>query len=290
MAAVSDQTPSSGDRTPAAGGSTDSTQAEAPPAPRRGRRRLALAAVAGAIPLVPIVVALSLSSGAGGSGTATAGSLYTPVAQTPAKAVSRPGKAEGMLVAIVRRTTVMRAAPDGHAFARVGLRTEFGSPEAMWVVRRSGQWLGVISPLAGNGKVGWIADSAASLVHVDWQVKVSLASRRLTVLRGGRVLERYRVAIGAPASPTPTGRFAVTDRLRTGDPSGPYGCCILALTAQAPHAIQGWSGGNRIAIHSTPETSTIGEPVSHGCIRLTLAEGRWLLAHIPLGTPTLISS
>ena len=120
--------------------------------------------------------------------------------------------------------------------------------------------------------------------------RVSLARRRLTVLQGGRVLERYRVAIGAPASPTPTGRFDVTDRLRTGDPSGPYGCCILALSAQAPHAIQGWSGGNRIAIHSTPETWTVGEPVSHGCVRLTLAEGRWLLAHIPLGTPTLISS
>ena len=25
-------------------------------------------------------------------------------------------------------------------------------------------------------------------------------------------------------------------------------------------------------------------------LRLTLAEGRWLLAHIPLGTPALISS
>jgi lipoprotein-anchoring transpeptidase ErfK/SrfK len=28
--------------------------------------------------------------------------------------------------------------------------------------------------------------------------------------------------------------------------------------------------------------------VSHGCLRLTLAEGRWLLSHIPLGTPTII--
>jgi len=27
--------------------------------------------------------------------------------------------------------------------------------------------------------------------------------------------------------------------------------------------------------------------VSHGCLRLTLAEGRWL-SHIPLGAPTII--
>jgi lipoprotein-anchoring transpeptidase ErfK/SrfK len=58
----------------------------------------------------------------------------------------------------------------------------------------------------------------------------------------------------------------------------------------APHAIQDWSGGNRIAIHSTPETSSIGQAVSHGCVRLTLPEGQWLLDHISLGTPVLISS
>jgi lipoprotein-anchoring transpeptidase ErfK/SrfK len=148
----------------------------------------------------------------------------------------------------------------------------------------------VISPLAGNGHVGWIPAADASLSRVDWELKVSLSARRVSVLYNGRTVERYTVAIGQPSAPTPTGRYAVTDRLLTGDPTGPYGCCILALSAKAPHAIQDWSGGNRIAIHSTPETSTIGEPVSHGCLRLTLAEGRWLLNHIPLGTPTLITS
>jgi lipoprotein-anchoring transpeptidase ErfK/SrfK len=112
----------------------------------------------------------------------------------------------------------------------------------------------------------------------------------LTVLESGQVLERYPVAIGRPTAPTPTGRFDVTDRLLTGDPGGPYGCCILALSAQAPHAIADWNGGNRVAIHSTPEVSSIGHSVTHGCVRVSLANGRWLLYHIPLGTPTLISS
>jgi lipoprotein-anchoring transpeptidase ErfK/SrfK len=147
-----------------------------------------------------------------------------------------------------------------------------------------------VSPAAGNNQVGWIPASVASLSRVDWELKVSLSARRLTVLDHGRVTQRYTVAVGAPTAPTPTGRFAVTDRLLTGDPAGPYGCCILALSAKAPHAIQDWSGGNRIAIHSTPETQTIGEAASHGCVRLTLAEGKWLVNHIPLGTPTVISS
>jgi lipoprotein-anchoring transpeptidase ErfK/SrfK len=103
-------------------------------------------------------------------------------------------------------------------------------------------------------------------------------------------MKQFTVAIGRPDAPTPTGRFAVTDRLRTGNPGGPYGCCILALSAHSPHTIQGWTGGDRIAIHSTPDVSSIGQAASHGCVRVTLAQGRWLLAHIPLGTPTLISS
>jgi hypothetical protein len=281
---------------------SESAPPSSPVAPRRPRRRarLALAALGGAIPLVPIIIALSLSSGGGagvggggldggGIGTATAGSLFTPVTQAPHTSSRNAPAGSGALVALVRHPVTMRSRPAGHVLARVGRRTEFGSPEALWVARRSGTWLGVISPLAGNGKLGWIAASDTSLTRVKWQLRVSLGARRLSILLGGRLVERYKVAIGAPASPTPTGRFAVTDRLNTGDPAGPYGCCILALSAKAPHAIQGWNGGNRIAIHSTPETGSIGHAVSHGCVRLTLAEGRWLLAHIPLGTPTLIS-
>ena len=109
-------------------------------------------------------------------------------------------------------------------------------------------------------------------------------------MHNGRTVARFVVAIGKPTAPTPTGRFDVTDRLNTGDPTGPYGRRILALSAQAPHAIQGVDGGNRIAIHSTPETSSIGQAVSHGCMRLTLAEGRWLLHDIPIGTPAVINS
>jgi hypothetical protein len=256
------------------------------------RPRLAIAAGLGAIPLVPIVIALVLSAGGGAAAqTANIDTVFNPVSVPKLSAPNLlipPGS--GALVAVLERATQIRSRPGGHAYARLPVRSEFGSPRAMWVVRLSGPWLGVISPVAGNGHVGWIPAADASLSRVDWKLEVSLSARRLTVLHDGRAVEHYTVAIGAPGAPTPTGRFAVTDRLRTGDPAGPYGCCILALSAQAPHAIQGWSGGNRIAIHSTPETSSIGLPISHGCLRLTLPEGRWLLAHIPLGTPTLISS
>ena len=263
----------------------------------RPRRWLLLAPLA-LIPAIPVVIGIVLGLGQQGAGASppTTAVKLTPVPPAPSPP-AKPRKpalpvapGPGAIVAVLLHSTTLRAAPHGRRLARLTTKTQFGSRETMLVVRHVPGWLGVVATQAGNGKVGWIPLNAASLVRVNWELKVSLKARRLAVLRDGKVLKRYTVAIGQPAAPTPTGRFAVTDRLATGDPSGPYGCCILALSAKSPHVIQGWDGGDRIAIHSTPEVSSIGEAVSHGCLRLTLAEGRWLLGHVPLGTPTLISA
>jgi lipoprotein-anchoring transpeptidase ErfK/SrfK len=262
-----------------------------PPEARRRRWRRAAVALA-ALPLAPIVAGFVIPAASNG-GAAPAAGRYRPVAAAPSPGPSSSGalpRGRGALVAVLTAPAVMRRAPGGPPLHRIGRRTPFGSPTALWVVALRPGWLGVVSQLAGNGHLGWIPRSNVQLARVDWELRVSLSARQLTVLHGGTAVKRYTVAIGRPSAPTPTGRFAVTDRLDTGDPTGPYGCCIVALSALSPHAIQGWVGGNRIAIHSTPDTSSIGQAVSHGCVRLTLTEGRWLLGRIPLGTPTLIGA
>ena len=50
---------------------------------------------------------------------------------------------------------------------------------------------------------------------------MSLTRRQVTVRRGGRVVQRFTVAIGRPGNPTPTGGFAVTDKVRMKDPAVP---------------------------------------------------------------------
>jgi lipoprotein-anchoring transpeptidase ErfK/SrfK len=249
------------------------------------------------IALVPLIVGLVLTGGSASPGTAVAQTTtsrpFTPVA---VKKVSKIANlllpaGTGSLVALLQHDVVMRSKPGGgRVIARVGTRTQFGSGMTFAVTRLSGSWLGVISNYAGNNKIGWIPASSSTLVRTDWKLEASVSRREVTVLHKGKPVAHYPIAVGAPGSPTPTGHFAVTDRLNTGDPAGPYGCCILALSALAPHAIQDWSGGNRIAIHSTPEVDSIGHPVSHGCMRLTLAEGRWLINHIPLGTPAIVTA
>ena len=134
-------------------------------------------------------------------------------------------------------------------------RPSSGRRRRCWVVSHVPGWLGVVAPQAGNGRVGWIAQSAASLSRVSWELKVSLSTRgSSTVLdarQGRRALHGGDRAAGcADAHRALRGhRPAASPMTRR----GPYGCCILALSAHAPHAIQGWSGGDRIAIHSTPD-------------------------------------
>jgi hypothetical protein len=270
--------------------STDTTP-DGTEQPKRRRRWWIIGGLLVLVPVVPIVIALVISSSTVKADTTSLSSylpLGPPQINLPKPSFKPLAPGSGTLVALIRHPTDMRSRPGGHVIGRVSRKTSFGSLQALWVVRQSGDWVGVISPQAGNGHVGWIRTSAAVYVRVNWAIHVSLHRHQVMVLEDGKVREKYTVAIGRPSAPTPTGRFSVTDRLNTGDPSGPYGCCILALSAHSPHAIQGWGGGNRIAIHSTPETSSIGLPVSHGCLRLTIPEGRWLLQHIPLGTPTII--
>ncbi len=253
-----------------------------------------LKALAALVCVVPIVVGALLISGAGSrvrtGSAAPAPRSFRPVGSRPRPASTEalpPGR--GALIAEVLVSTNMHVSPRGRVLAAVGPRTEFSSPDVLSVVKVSSGWLGVMSPLAGNGRLGWILESAVVLGRDNYALRASLSSKNLTVLRAGRALAHYTVGIGAPESPTPTGHFAVTDRLLTTDPGGPYGCCILALSATAPHTIPGWTGGNRIAVHATSATETIGQPDSHGCLHVTQAQARWLIYHVPSGTPVTIS-
>ncbi|MDX6407104.1 MAG: hypothetical protein QOE13_175 [Gaiellaceae bacterium] len=101
-------------------------------------------------------------------------------------------------------------------------------------------------------------------------------------------MRRMNVGVGRAGSPTPTGTFAVTDKLKGSAYSASYGCCILALSATQPNLPAGWNGGNRIAIHGTLSASDFGRAVSAGCPHASNADLRYLMRTVPLGTPVVI--
>jgi lipoprotein-anchoring transpeptidase ErfK/SrfK len=208
-----------------------------------------------------------------------------------ARAVARPRAAgRGFGVARLRRAAALRLRPGGRVVAQVGTATEFGSPQVLAIGRRRGRWLGVVSAALPNGRLGWLQrdERAVATARVRYSLHADLSARRLELRRGGRRVARLAVAVGRPGSETPTGRFAVTDKLEGARFGAYYGCCILALSGRQPNPPPGWRGGNRLAIHGTSAPASIGRASSAGCLRAADRGLRVLMRTVPLGTPLFV--
>lgn len=128
---------------------------------------------------------------------------------------------------------------------------------------------------------------AYAVDSVGIEIDVDLSSMTAEIQRDGKVVRSWTVGVGAADTPTPTGRYSVTDTLdNTFNPV--YGCCILPITATQPNLPAGWSGGNRMAIHGT--TAPLGQANSTGCVRSGEEDLRYLMSEVPLGTPVTISN
>ncbi len=246
-------------------------------------RRVAAAALALVAVLAGAAVALLVTGS--GDRHASRGAATPPGRRGAASAPPVPA---GPLGARLLRRTQLRTHPGGRVVATIGRVTPFRSRRVLAVVARRDGWLGVLSEDMRNSRTGWIPASSAALVHERYRLDIDLSARRLIVRREGRVIRRVRIAIGRPDAATPTGRFAVTDALRIGAGSGAYGCCALALTARQPKVPQGWTGGDRIAIHGTSHEDSIGTPASSGCLRARDADMRWMLGRVTLGAEVRI--
>jgi len=193
--------------------------------------------------------------------------------------------ATGSHVATPRGPLLLHASPgSARIVARVGSRSTFGSTTKLAVVGESGDWLGVISEQLGNRVRGFVRRGQVSLTHIPFSLEVNRSSRTITVWRLGIRLRRIGVAIGAPSTPTPRGRFAITDKLRDLWPDY-YGCCVVALSGRQTRDTPGWFGGNRLAIHAG---SGIGQAVSNGCLRAATRDMKYLLGLLPVGTQVVV--
>jgi hypothetical protein len=204
--------------------------------------------------------------------------------------VTPPPRPPGHGLARVTAPIALKERPGGPTAVSVGATTEFGSERVMSVAARRGNWLGVVTPERPNGQLAWVRRGAEGLrlSRTRWSLHADLSERTVTLRRGGQSVHRLSVAIGGPGSPTPTGRFAVTDKM-SGDRYGPYyGCCILALSGHQPNTPAGWQGGNRLAIHGTDAPGTIGAAASAGCLRAADDDLRILMSKVPVGTPVFV--
>jgi lipoprotein-anchoring transpeptidase ErfK/SrfK len=203
------------------------------------------------------------------------------------------GSPERSYAAVVRsRATVFRR-PGGSALARFGRLNVNGVPTVFSILgelvdgRCRAVAYRVQVAVRPNGATGWVAARDVAVASVRTRIEVDLSRRRLILFRGGRELLHATVAIGSAATPTPTGRYFVNQRLMPADPSGPFGPGAVGISAFS-NVLTGWAQGGPIAIHGTNAPCSIGRAVSNGCIRLPNPVLRRVFRLALAGTPVII--
>jgi lipoprotein-anchoring transpeptidase ErfK/SrfK len=200
----------------------------------------------------------------------TAGTLVA-LASEGVDVFSEPGSAEPMLV--MPKTTILGTTT---VLAMVG--------------RPVDGWAEVMLPVRPNGTTGWISVDDVDLYVVDGLIQVDLGDRELVYTVAGEERFRATVAVGTPSNPTPTGRFFVTDRVKVGDASGPWGPNAFGLSARSDTITEFNGGDGIVGIHGTNRPSSIGEAASLGCVRLLNENIARLYTMVPIGTPVEITA
>jgi lipoprotein-anchoring transpeptidase ErfK/SrfK len=240
-----------------------------------------------------VLATLAVSTGSLSAAPGTSGRVLTSTPAAPPAHVDAQAKPElrplRFLLVDAAGATV-RAWPGGTAIGTMSQTTPLGAHSWAWAISTTprGRWGRIVLPWRPNGRTGWIDLRGRSLVRTATWVRADLSKRSVTLLRGRRAVATFPAAIGAPSSPTPTGRFSVTDLVPTGDPSGPFGWYAFGLSGHQPNLPAGWGGGDQLAIHGTNTPSSIGTAASAGCLRVSAGALSVLKAQLRLATPVVI--
>jgi L,D-transpeptidase YbiS len=148
---------------------------------------------------------------------------------------------------------------------------------------------------------------------VQPNIQVSVRTQELALKAGRKKLAAYpvstsRFGLGSEegSMKTPTGRFRIAEKIGAGMPLGtvfksrrPVKASRKALSDEDLILtrilwLEGLDPGNAntrdrfIYIHGTNHEDRIGEPVSHGCIRMRGADLVELFERVEIGTPVVI--
>lgn len=252
---------------------------------------------AGVVPLAAAV----LVAGCGSSGEQPAAPLAVeePEAGAPVRSCEpgrRPvGSAKRAYAAVVRDVAVAYRQPGDVPFARFGrlnvndVPTVFGVLAKVVDARCRARWYRVQLPVKPNGATGYVRAGDVDLAAVRTRIHVDLSERRVTLLRDGKRVLRAVAAIGSPATPTPTGRFYVNQRLIPTDKTGPFGPGAVGISAFS-EVLTGWTQGGPIALHGTNQPWSIGRAISNGCLRLENRVLERIFDAALAGTPVVIQA
>ena len=125
-------------------------------------------------------------------------------------------------------------------------------------------------------------------------IVIRRGSNHLYLYRGMQFQRLFAVATGQNTYPTPLGRFQIVVKWRNPwwyPPSSPWAAGQKPIPPGPSNPLgTRWMGLSApgVGIHGTPNDSSIGYSVSHGCIRMHIPDAEWLFVHVRIGTPVYI--
>lgn len=212
-----------------------------------------------------------------------------PSIPTAKRTVSKP---QAAVLADIPRDLEVTAQPGGRKVIGImpGGSKFFDEPIKAWILHKTpdGRYGKVTLPYSGSRATGWIPLAGLNLSATSYSVQVDLSKHSVKVMRFDKVIMSFPAATGAADSPTPTGRFFVTDLVDI-PPGGSFGSFAFGLSGIQPNLPQGWTGGDQLAIHGTQDPSSIGTSASAGCLRVSERALTKLKRFVDLGTPVTIT-
>ncbi|MGB2567529.1 Ig-like domain-containing protein [Micromonospora citrea] len=203
-----------------------------------------------------------------------------------------PGIPKKDRAALQKRMFVKTDPPQPGAWHWVynGTQAYYRAPE-YW---KPGTTLDVRIALAGvplsNGRHGNVDRSATAKIGRSFEMKVDNATKKMTVLQDGQVVRTIPVSLGKKSTPSSSGTMVVMekkektvfDTMDSPDPENRYRVDIDFAQRIT------WGGEY---IHAAPWSEGVQgrQNVSHGCVNVSMAMGRWLFAQTKIGDPITVS-
>jgi lipoprotein-anchoring transpeptidase ErfK/SrfK len=134
----------------------------------------------------------------------------------------------------------------------------------------------------GKNRVGDVDRTATAKIGKQVTVEIDNATKRMTVMRDGKVIRKIPVSLGKPSTPTSSGKMVIMEKHdyttfdTRGEPNGGY----VVDVADAQRLT--WGGE---FIHGAPwsEGDQGHRNVSHGCINVSAAAADWLMRVTQVG-------